>query len=140
MIPRPPGSTRTDTLCPYTTLFRSGGVGGDGCGGAAPGVVEREHGGGVAGEALRRGDVRDVVALPQPAGVTEGRQAALGRDARAGEDDDAHGSGEAAGSTDVVEDAIPAVRQRQATSTEERRVGKGCGSTCRSRWAPVHSK
>src|SRR3546814_17794018 len=24
MIRRPPGSTRTDTLCPYTTLFRSG--------------------------------------------------------------------------------------------------------------------
>src|SRR3546814_12562189 len=23
MIRRPPGSTRTDTLCPYTTLFRS---------------------------------------------------------------------------------------------------------------------
>src|SRR3546814_10722559 len=23
MILRPPGSTRTDTLCPYTTLFRS---------------------------------------------------------------------------------------------------------------------
>src|SRR3546814_15342175 len=23
MIPRPPGSTRTDTLCPYTTLFRA---------------------------------------------------------------------------------------------------------------------
>src|SRR3546814_191366 len=23
MIPRPPGSTRTDTLFPYTTLFRS---------------------------------------------------------------------------------------------------------------------
>src|SRR3546814_4272077 len=25
MIPRPPRSTRTDTLFPYTTLFRSGG-------------------------------------------------------------------------------------------------------------------
>src|SRR3546814_16413923 len=25
MIRRPPGSTRTDTLFPYTTLFRSGG-------------------------------------------------------------------------------------------------------------------
>src|SRR3546814_8294978 len=25
MIRRPPRSTRTDTLCPYTTLFRSGG-------------------------------------------------------------------------------------------------------------------
>src|SRR3546814_7456061 len=24
MLPRPPRSTRTDTLCPYTTLFRSG--------------------------------------------------------------------------------------------------------------------
>src|SRR3546814_6944685 len=27
MIRRPPRSTRTDTLFPYTTLFRSGGVG-----------------------------------------------------------------------------------------------------------------
>src|SRR3546814_17629153 len=26
MIRRPPRSTRTDTLCPYTTLFRSGGT------------------------------------------------------------------------------------------------------------------
>src|SRR3546814_4464158 len=26
MIRRPPGSTRTDTLVPYTTLFRSGGA------------------------------------------------------------------------------------------------------------------
>src|SRR3546814_17784630 len=25
MLRRPPRSTRTDTLCPYTTLFRSGG-------------------------------------------------------------------------------------------------------------------
>src|SRR3546814_5186735 len=28
MIRRPPRSTRTDTLCPYTTLFRSEGPGG----------------------------------------------------------------------------------------------------------------
>src|SRR3546814_14734908 len=28
MIRRPPGSTRTDTLFPYTTLFRSGAEGG----------------------------------------------------------------------------------------------------------------
>src|SRR3546814_20219333 len=26
MIRRPPRSTRTDTLCPYTTLFRSAGI------------------------------------------------------------------------------------------------------------------
>src|SRR3546814_13238913 len=30
MIRRPPRSTRTDTLFPYTTLFRSADVGGDG--------------------------------------------------------------------------------------------------------------
>src|SRR3546814_6506827 len=29
MIPRPPRSTRTDTLFPYTTLFRSGPTGGE---------------------------------------------------------------------------------------------------------------
>src|SRR3546814_10961913 len=34
MIRRPPRSTRTDTLCPYTTLFRSAG-GGDRAAGAA---------------------------------------------------------------------------------------------------------
>src|SRR3546814_10280055 len=39
MIRRPPRSTRTDTLFPYTTLFRSGG-GGTGRGtGGAPGRV-----------------------------------------------------------------------------------------------------
>src|SRR3546814_11750233 len=27
-----------------------------------------------------------------------------------------------------------------ATRSEERRVGKECVSTCRSRWSPVHSK
>src|SRR3546814_4746672 len=32
MIRRPPRSTRTDTLFPYTTLFRSGGPGLTGCG------------------------------------------------------------------------------------------------------------
>src|SRR3546814_14608382 len=36
MIRRPPRSTRTDTLFPYTTLFRSGG-GGDGGGGGGGG-------------------------------------------------------------------------------------------------------
>src|SRR3546814_2457316 len=34
MIRRPPRSTRTDTLFPYTTLFRSGR--GQGCAGARP--------------------------------------------------------------------------------------------------------
>src|SRR3546814_19123496 len=29
-------------------------------------------------------------------------------------------------------------RQRLATRSEERRVGKECVSTCRSRWSPYH--
>src|SRR3546814_7156807 len=37
MIRRPPRSTRTDTLFPYTTLFRSHGL--RGRGGAAPGIL-----------------------------------------------------------------------------------------------------
>src|SRR3546814_20277500 len=49
MIRRPPRSTRTDTLFPYTTLFRSGGFGKRGrdraavCGGRGP-KREREMG------------------------------------------------------------------------------------------------
>src|SRR3546814_19226512 len=38
-----------------------------------------------------------------------------------------------------VYDAIRAVRSAPARS-EERRVGTECGSTCRSRWSPYHSK
>src|SRR3546814_12071435 len=29
-------------------------------------------------------------------------------------------------------------RRRRPFSSEERRVGEGCGSTCRSRWVPDH--
>src|SRR3546814_13596402 len=46
MIRRPPRSTRTDTLFPYTTLFRSGGGDGDPLlGGAYVGAAAEEIGG-----------------------------------------------------------------------------------------------
>src|SRR3546814_15029552 len=45
MIRRPPRSTRTDTLFPYTTLFRSVGVGSGECT-----HTRRPHGGGVAAQ------------------------------------------------------------------------------------------
>src|SRR3546814_18855097 len=35
-----------------------------------------------------------------------------------------------------LEELIRAERQRGATRSEERRVGKECVSTCRSRWSP----
>src|SRR3546814_7301648 len=48
MIRRPPRSTRTDTLFPYTTLFRSRPTAGSSCGGtsrrwARPGRRSEEH-------------------------------------------------------------------------------------------------
>src|SRR3546814_5933878 len=40
----------------------------------------------------------------------------------------------------VIEDRGPARRlaRRQTNRSEERRVGKECVSTCRSRWSPYH--
>src|SRR3546814_19747927 len=92
MIRRPPRSTRTDTLCPYTTLFRSDG------GGAVP-----------------------------PAGKRPGDGAGLRWAGLGG----LCGGGTAAGAAG----GLSAARR-----SEERRVGKECVSTCRSRWSPYHSK
>src|SRR3546814_2419717 len=63
MIRRPPRSTRTDTLLPYTTLFRSGQRGIEGlarCRGHRPGHA---RGRGIGLEWLRRGLDHDGVAV-----------------------------------------------------------------------------
>src|SRR3546814_16443476 len=95
IIRRPPRSTRTDTLFPYTTLFRSfdwltfgpksAPVGGD-----RPPPRHR----GIA-----------VVPAPVHAGFTAHRYQRL---------------------------------RCLYRRSEERRVGKECVSTCRSRWSPYH--
>src|SRR3546814_17918392 len=43
-----------------------------------------------------------------------------------------------AGSRHVVADITDEAAMGEAMRSEERRVGKECGSTCRSRWAPYH--
>src|SRR3546814_13650852 len=47
-----------------------------------------------------------------------------------------------AGGTDAGDDPLPLARAADAlvdfSRSEERRVGKECGSTCKSRWAPAH--
>src|SRR3546814_3437389 len=69
MIRRPPGYTRTDTLFPYTTLFRSpfppGGIGRSGSGHAAQGEGRRRLGGGAAAHDRPGGACRDL--CPRPA-------------------------------------------------------------------------
>src|SRR3546814_13969773 len=104
MIRRPPITTRTDTLFPYTTLCRS----------FLHLVVA---GVGVRGQVADVGDVDDMAQL-----VTLERQ---GTAQRVGEDIGAH-----------VADMLIIIDGR--SRSEERRVGKACVSTCRSRWSPYH--
>src|SRR3546814_2412308 len=60
MIRLPPRSTRTDTLCPYTSLFRASGLADDGRGPAAqparPGDPDNQRMAAVSGEALLRAE------------------------------------------------------------------------------------
>src|SRR3546814_18076012 len=67
MIRRPPRSTRTDTLFPYTTLFRSL-LGVDG--------IARQRAQGLAGERIEQGQLLDLTVEqfhPQRLGVRFGR-------------------------------------------------------------------
>src|SRR3546814_14742082 len=132
IIRRPPRSTRTDTLFPYTTLFRS----------LHQGAIEfsRQHH--VIG--------RDVA---QRGGVRIQRLAQFGNhggdlllaERRAGEGDPVlrrHRPDESALGADIETDQRLAAMQealhvgRRQRRSEERRVGKEGGSTCKSRWSP----
>src|SRR3546814_16113536 len=108
MIRRPPRSTRTDTLFPYTTLFRSRAECRDGK--AVQDVGDR-------GFRVSLGD--GLPARRADAGDGEG-----GRDdpVRSEEWDENSRRGDAAGG--------------QRRRSEARSVGKECVSTWRSRWSP----
>src|SRR3546814_14551289 len=99
MIRRPPRSTRTDTLFPYTTLFRSEvifGIPGDGINGIMEALRKRQ-------EKIRFIQVRHEEAAAFMACGYAKWTGKLG-----------------------------------CCRSEERRVGKECVSTCRSRWSPYH--
>src|SRR3546814_14264599 len=107
MIRRPPRSTRTDTLFPYTTLFRSW-------------VAEL---------------LRDL-ALRVPPNVGEGLRTLI--------DGARQGRRFAALDLEQQRDVLDLFTKSARTMlggwfrSEERRVGKECVSTCRSRWSPYH--
>src|SRR3546814_21022859 len=103
MIRRPPRSTRTDTLFPYTTRGRSG------------------DGGGAATSRHRPFVSASRCHLPM-ASPQGGFQAEIGRKSPS---------------------PMPRLRssiQRHEQRSEERRVGRECVSTCRSRWSPNQKK
>src|SRR3546814_11065823 len=113
MIRRPPRSTRTDTLFPYTTLFRSAADARQHH--LARALAERN-------DADHRGDPDDDAEHGE-----EGAQAV--RLHRAQRHDE--GLGETIG--DGTQRSPPGDGR-----SEERRVGTECVSTGRSRWSPYH--
>src|SRR3546814_11490583 len=123
MLQRPPRSTRTDTLFPYTTRFRS-------CVEIRIQLPARGFIGGRPPRLERPCERRvDKAALPQARGRRRVADPFLVR----------HGAlrGER------VLDAPETVFGREfdlplRVSSEERRVGKAGVSTCRSRWSPYH--
>src|SRR3546814_21155519 len=129
MIRRPPRSTRTDTLFPYTTLFR-----------AILGLFAL----GIAFEsAIRLVDPTDVafgeatiVAIIGLA-VNVVSAALLAGGHHHGHDHE-HGPSHAHGKDNNLRSAYMHVLADALTRSEERRVGKECVSTCRSRWSPAH--
>src|SRR3546814_20206739 len=114
MIRRPPRSTRTDTLFPYTTLFRS----------FLPDAVYQ-----IAAIAFRK------LIHPRSKKNKAGR-ASLGLCQIAQLDPLAAGSRWRIGLKRLFDPAVECA-SRYARS-EERRVGTECVSTCRSRWSQYH--
>src|SRR3546814_14854814 len=124
MIRRPPRSTLTDTLFPYTTLFRSpGGIG----------RFQRQHIEYDIGSVI--GVLDGVGELPRQYGdlivdgIREATQVEFGVSDLQALEAVQHDRPETPG----------ADRHRQSEGrSEERRVGKECVSTCRSRGSPYH--
>src|SRR3546814_11502984 len=134
MIRRPPRSTRTDTLFPYTTLFRSEGIGQ------------------LAAMLLRQVEVvhrpRDVevgvcVEALHEAGPLVA-QVALHLEVRLEAEGQCAAVLQAAAELAMqrrlrpVGDVRGPARDGEAARSEERRVGEERVRTCRSRWAPSH--
>src|SRR3546814_14615547 len=109
MIRRPPRSTRTDTLFPYTTLFRS----------IEPPADARS--GSEAGYSIFCTDVQQNECVSG-----DDRQPQSQRNDRAAPDGDDHRASE----------IYDGYALQHACRSEERRVGNACVSTCRSRWSP----
>src|SRR3546814_12080080 len=105
---RPPRSTRTDTLFPYTTLFRSHRQ--------RLGVRNRQREARADQQVARRADV-------------DARMRARRRPRCFGFEQDAAQRRQAVAAEKGAEER-----------SDERRVGKECVSTCRSRWSPYHEK
>src|SRR3546814_12851360 len=115
MIRRPPRSTRTDTLFPYTTLFRS---------------LEID----VLGLEARRRDVGDVRGEQPHALRTHFERCCMNAEKSVV----GHGCPLAHMYPRPFQQGACQMRKDGGGRSEARRVGKECVSTCSSRWSPYH--
>src|SRR3546814_19750576 len=103
---RSPGSTRTDTLFPYTTLFRAFVATFRAQGDRLAQMIDKLL-------ALAAVEYRQRIEQPEPVALAA-----------------------------LVDEAVAQVGTEAAAAgvsrSEERRVGKECVSTCKSRWTPYH--
>src|SRR3546814_15545977 len=116
MIRRPPRSTRTDTLVPYTTLFRS------------PALARTRRKNARASPNAKTPGLSPGRFVSRCCATPSGRREARHRGAVVGGlEDELH----------LLAD-LDAVHVAVDDRSEERRVGKECVSTCRSRGSPYH--
>src|SRR3546814_11112606 len=130
MIRRPPRSTRTDTLFPYTTLFRSEGreVFRHAVTKMSEVILEALEATGLTAE-----DIDWFVPHQANKRIIDGTARKLGIDGdRVVVTIDEHANTSAASIPLALSVAVGDNR------SEERRVGEECVSTCRSRWSPDH--
>src|SRR3546814_11231697 len=133
MIRRPPISTRTDTLFPYTTRFRSYLT----CA-PTPLQLARPE---IASAPSRIVPVRSILVFPTLLSRRPHRPASSPPPARGRPI--SNEPTRPVPSPSLVVDYVGCDDQVVVgivlkESSEERRVGKGCVSTCRSRWATTH--
>src|SRR3546814_11291193 len=112
MIPRPPRSTRIDTLFPYTTLFRS----------AFDTAVSFDPAAGLATSASVEAWANSLVSAQQSERV------------------DAEAAAEARNTSLQTVQFARSSREGVSVRPEERRVGQEWVSTCRSRWTAENYK
>src|SRR3546814_11171343 len=117
MVRRPPRSTRTDTLFPYTTLFRS-------IEGQAQLAVVFLY---VLDQVLQVARVGRVGVMVGKASVDLAVQLV-----------DLAAQGAEQARRHRAANPVAAVDGDLHGRSAERRVGKECVSTCRSRWSPYH--
>src|SRR3546814_12870434 len=137
MIRRPPIATRTDTLFPYTTLFRSDF---EAWAMFAAVVEHRSFTAAAKALGLSKATVSKAISrLESSIGATlfhrTSRRLSLTETGLRLSERAARILAEAVAAEEAAHDEASSPK---GTRSEERRVGKECVSTCRSRWSPYH--